>query len=345
MLSDEIYMQRGIELALLGQGNVAPNPMVGAVITYDGKIIGEGYHQEFGKAHAEVNAIKSVEDKTLLPKSTMYVTLEPCSHYGKTPPCADLIVKHQFKRVVIGCTDTFSEVSGSGIKRLNDAGITVVVGILESKCRELNKHFFTFHENKRPFIFLKWAQTINGKMDKGNSDQKVTQISSVESKALVHQWRKQHQAILVGKNTIKNDNPSLTVRAVTGKNPIRIVLDSSADLSADFNVFNNAARTIVFNTVRHEVFDNIEYIRLYDLSPNSILKKLAELDVISVLIEGGAQTLQSFIDADLWDEAAILHGNISFQEGTNAPKFSAKSNYSFEYFDDRISMYSKNNKI
>jgi len=345
MHSDEKFMKRCIELALLGQGNVAPNPMVGAVIVFEGKIISEGYHHEFGKAHAEVNAVNSVSNKSLLSKATIYVSLEPCSHHGKTPPCTDLLVQHQFKRVVIGCLDTFSEVSGKGVQRLKDAGIDVTIGCLELECRQLNKHFFTFHEKKRPFIFLKWAQTVNGKIDNDSNDKNITWISSPESKTLVHQWRNNHQAILVGKNTIKNDNPSLTVRAVSGKNPIRIILDSNANLTLDYNVFNNEARTIVLNLVKKETIDNVEYIKLNNLSPISILQKLTELNIISVLIEGGAQTLQSFIDANLWDEAAILHGNVSFEEGTNAPIFSAKSNYSFEYFGDTISMYSKNDKI
>lgn len=344
MLLDEKFMQRGIELALLGQGNVAPNPMVGAVIVYNGKIIGEGYHQEFGESHAEVNAINNVKDKSILSESTIYITLEPCAHHGKTPPCADLIVKHQFKRVIIGCMDTYSEVSGKGIQRLKNAGIDVKTGCLEVECRELNKQFFAFHEKKRPFVFLKWAQTVNGKMDKGSNDKSVTWISSPESKTLVHQWRKNHQAILVGRNTIENDNPSLTVRSVTGKNPIRIVLDSNASLTSDFNVFNNEARTIVFNLKKQEVINTIEFVQLENMSPNSILQKLTELNIISVLIEGGAKTLQSFIDADLWDEAGILEANISFEEGTNAPTFKTKSNYSFKYFGDTISMYSKNDK-
>lgn len=343
MLLDDKFMQRGIELALLGQGNVAPNPMVGAVIVYNRKIIGEGYHQKFGEAHAEVNAFESVEDKSQLSESTIYVTLEPCSHYGKTPPCADLLVKHKFKRVVIGCVDTFSEVQGKGIERLREAGIDVHIGCLENECRELNKQFFTFHEKKRPFIFLKWAQTINGKLDNGIPDQTVTWISSPESKTLVHKWRNAHQAILVGRKTVENDNPSLTVRAITGKNPIRIVLDSELKLALTHSVFNKESKTIVFNLKKSEVVQEIEFVQLEEMTPKSILEALYDLNIISVLIEGGAQTLQSFIDSELWDEAAIITGNSSFEEGTNAPQLKHKINHSFEYFGDRISMYSKNN--
>lgn len=342
MLVDEKFMQRGIELALLGQGNVAPNPLVGAVIVHQGKIIGEGYHKKYGEAHAEVNAVNSVLDISLLSEATIYVTLEPCAHVGKTSPCANLIVQHQFKRVVIGCVDSFSAVSGKGIERIRESGIDVTVGCLENECRQLNKHFFTFHEKNRPFVFLKWAQTLDGKIDNGNHNQNVTRISSEESKTLVHQWRNNHQAILVGRKTVENDNPSLTVRAVFGKNPIRIVLDPKANLALDYNIFNNEARTFVLNLLKNKTIDNVEYIKLNNLSPISILEKLTELNIISVLIEGGAQTLQSFIDANLWDEAAILQGNVSFEEGTYAAKLNRKSNYSFEYFGDTISMYSKN---
>ena len=343
MLSDDKFMQRGIELALLGQGNVAPNPMVGAVIVHQGKIIGEGYHQKFGEAHAEVNAINSVKDKSILSESTIYVTLEPCSHYGKTPPCADLIVKHKFKRAVIGCLDTFSEVKGKGIDRLQEAGVDVQVGCLENECRELNKHFFTFHEQKRPFVFLKWAQTINGKLDSGISNQTVTWISSQESKTLVHKWRNAHQAILVGRKTVENDNPSLTVRAISGTNPTRIVLDSELKIPLTYSVFNKESKTIVFNLKKSEKVQNIEFVKLKEMSPKSILEALYRLNIISVLIEGGAETLQSFINVDLWDEATIIIGNATFENGTDAPQLKNQVKHSFEYFGDTISMYSKNN--
>jgi len=336
-------MRRGIDLAMLGQGYVAPNPMVGAVIVYNGKIIGEGYHRQFGEAHAEVNAINNVKDKSLLAESTIYVTLEPCAHHGKTPPCADLIAKYNFKRVVIGCIDTFSEVQGKGIVRLKEAGIEVNVGCLDNECRELNKQFFTFHEKQRPFVFLKWAQTTNGKLDNGNSDQTITWISSPESKTLVHKWRNEHQAILVGRKTVENDNPSLTVRAITGKNPIRIVLDSELRLPLTRAVFNSESKTIVLNLRKTEVNNEVEFLQLNELTPTSILEALYQLNIISVLIEGGAQTLQSFIDADLWDEAAIITGASSFEKGTDAPKLEHKSTHSFDYFGDTFSIYSKKN--
>lgn len=343
MLLDETFMQRGIDLALLGQGNVAPNPMVGAVIVYNNKIIGEGYHQKFGEAHAEVNAINSVLDVSVLSESTIFVTLEPCAHFGKTPPCADLIVKHKFKRVVIGCVDTFSEVKGKGIERMRQAGIDVTVGCLENECRELNKHFFTYHEKKRPFLFLKWAQTLNGKLDSGTHDQTITWISSPESKTLVHTWRNKHQAILVGRKTVENDDPSLTVRTISGANPTRIVLDSALKLPLTHSVFNKKSKTFVFNIKKSEKVQNIEFVKLKEMTPKSILETLYELNIISVLIEGGAETLQSFINVDLWDEAAIITGTTTFANGTDAPQLKSQVNHSFEYFGDTISMYSKNN--
>ena len=334
-------MRRGIELAYLGQGNVAPNPMVGAVIVHQGKIIGEGYHQQYGEAHAEVNAVNSVSDKNILKESTIYVTLEPCAHHGKTPPCADLIVKHKFKRAVIGCTDTFSEVSGKGIERLKVAGIKVEVGCLETECRELNKHFFTFHEQKRPFVFLKWAQTKNGKMDSGEHNQQITRISSKESQTLVHTWRNDHQAILVGKQTVLNDDPSLTVRAIKGTNPIRIVLDSNLSLTRTAKVFNSEARTIVLNLKEFSKKNGVEFIQLTEMTPQQILSALTDLNIISVLIEGGAKTLQSFIDSNLWDEAAIIESNHSFEQGTNAPQLDNHLNIkTYEYFEDQIFLYS-----
>ena len=345
MLLDETFMQRGIELALLGQGEVAPNPMVGAVIVYNNKIIGEGYHQKFGEAHAEVNAINSVLDISVLSESTIFVTLEPCAHFGKTPPCADLIVKHKFKRVVIGCVDTFSEVKGKGIERMRQAGIDVTVGCLENECRELNKHFFTYHEKKRPFLFLKWAQTLNGKLDSGTHDKTITWISSPESKTLVHTWRNKHQAILIGRKTVENDNSSLTIRAISGKNPVRVILDSNLKIPLTYTVFNDEAPTIVLNLLKSEVSHGVEFIQLNEMSPSEIVKALYEKNIISVLIEGGAQTLQSFIDADLWDEAAVIVGTSSFEKGTNAPLLNSQVNHSFEYFGDTISMYSKTKKL
>lgn len=303
MHSDEFYMQRCIDLAKLGSGSVAPNPMVGAVIVHNDRIIGEGYHMIFGGPHAEVNAIKSVKEKNLLPESTIYVSLEPCAHFGKTPPCCDLIVAKQFKRVVIGIRDPFSKVDGAGIERISNAGIEVKVGVLEQECKELNKAFITAHTLKRPYITLKWAQTPSGKIDAGQSNKEVNWISAPETQVFTHQLRVENQAILVGYNTVINDDPSLTVRAVNGPNPIRVVLDKEGTLNKDHKVFNSEAETIV----------------LSENEPKHILSALYDKGIISVLIEGGRKTLQTFIDDDLWDEAYMIVGQTDFENGTSAP--------------------------
>jgi len=343
MVKDEVFMQRCIELAKLGEGNVAPNPMVGAVIVLKGKIIGEGYHREYGQAHAEVNAVNSVLDKDSLKKATIYVSLEPCAHFGKTPPCADLIVQYQFKKVVIGCLDTFSEVSGKGIKRLTDVGIEVVVGVLEKECRILNKRFFTFHEKKRPYIILKWAQTKDGFLDKNRDEASkgVNWISSPETQILVHQWRSEEQAILVGRKTVENDNPSLTVREVNGKNPIRILIDSQLKISSDSNIFNSDAKTIILNKIKSEETANCKWVKLNDLNTDSILKILYELNIQSVFIEGGSKTLQHFIVDHSWDEARVIVGNTNFNDGLKAPKINYIPTEKFSFSTDKIYIYTK----
>jgi len=320
-VNDAYYIQRCLDLAVKGFGHVAPNPMVGAVIVHNGEIIGEGYHQRYGEAHAEVNAVNSVLNKELLKESTIYVSLEPCAHYGKTPPCADLLVKHQFKRVVIGCVDTFSEVSGKGIERLKNAGIAVETGVLEYECRYLNRRFFTFHEKKRPYVILKWAQTLDGFIDKKrtNQDTGINWITGEATQKEVHTWRSQEQAILIGKNTALNDNPSLTVRAVEGNNPIRIVLDRNLEVPSEFALFNSEAPTIVLNTIKHDPNENIQWIQLPEMTPKCILEALYQQNIQSVIIEGGAETLNSFIKSNLWDEARILTGNTQFEDGLPAP--------------------------
>ncbi|MCH2224648.1 MAG: bifunctional diaminohydroxyphosphoribosylaminopyrimidine deaminase/5-amino-6-(5-phosphoribosylamino)uracil reductase RibD, partial [Crocinitomicaceae bacterium] len=304
---------------------------------HNGKIIGEGYHQKYGEPHAEVNAVNSVSDASLLSESTIYVSLEPCAHFGKTPPCADLLVKHQFKRVVIGCEDTFSQVSGRGIKRLQDAGIQVELGILEKECRLLNRHFFTFHENKRPYVLLKWAETKNGLIDNSEGEnEQVSWISCPETKALVHQWRSHHAGILVGKNTVMADNPSLTVREVKGSNPIRIVLDGQLSLHDSYSVKNDEASTLILNTKKSEIIGSNEYIKLTELTPKQILSVLFEKGIQSVLIEGGKKTLESFIKDNLWDEARVIQGSTTFDTGTSAPKIHQESDKIESFFSDRI---------
>lgn len=337
IIPSKTYIQRCIQLAKMGKGNVAPNPMVGAVIVHDGKIIGEGYHEKYGEAHAEVNAVNSVEDKSLLKESTIYVSLEPCAHFGKTPPCAELLVKHQFKKVVIGCSDSHDRVAGKGVQILKSAGIEVELGVLENECRALNKAFFTFHEQKRPFVLLKWAQTPNGFIDNSEGkDGEVSWISTPETQSLVHQWRSESQAILVGKNTVLADNPSLTVRKVTGRNPIRILLDKNLEVPIDKSIFNDESRTIILNASKTETIGTNEYIQINDFSIQSILSHLHSLNIQSVLVEGGAKTLQSFIDAKLWDETKIIIGKNEFESGTKAPKLTVLPTEEVDFFGDRI---------
>jgi diaminohydroxyphosphoribosylaminopyrimidine deaminase/5-amino-6-(5-phosphoribosylamino)uracil reductase len=333
-------MTRCLELARHGTGRVAPNPLVGAVIVLEDKILGEGYHQAYGGPHAEVNAIASVRDKSLLSKCTIYVSLEPCAHHGKTPPCADLLAKHSFNRAVIGCTDSFSEVSGKGIERLKSAGIDVTLGVLESKCREINRHFFTFHEKKRPYILLKWAQTPNNLIDNSEgSSGTVSWITAPETQVKVHGWRSQHQAILVGKNTVTEDNPSLTVRAVEGKNPIRIILDSNLSLDTSVTAMNNEAPTIVFNQVKSVVLETIKFIKVEKMNVQSILDAIYEEGIQSVLVEGGSATIQSFIDTGLWDETRIITGQQKFISGTSAPTLSGEIYKQEVFFKDQINYY------
>ncbi len=330
-------MRRCLQLAALGKGQVAPNPMVGAVIVLNGKIIGEGYHERFGEAHAEVNAVASVEDQSLLNESTIYVSLEPCAHYGKTPPCADLLVSKKFKRVVVGTLDVNAQVFKKGIKRLEDAGIEVTVGVCEKECQELNRPFFTFHAKKRPYVLLKWAQTKNGFLDNASGEKgEVSWISAPETQVLVHQWRSEHQAILVGKNTVLNDNPSLTIRSIKGNNPVRVLLDSHNEIATDAAIKDNQAETIVLNVERSETLNNIRYVKLDTMTPESILAVLYELNIQSILIEGGAQTLQSFIDANLWDEARVITGRNEFLSGTKSPRIEGEKKTQTVIYGDEI---------
>jgi diaminohydroxyphosphoribosylaminopyrimidine deaminase/5-amino-6-(5-phosphoribosylamino)uracil reductase len=342
MFSDEFYMRRCIELALLGAGNVAPNPLVGALIVLNDKIIGEGYHQMYGQAHAEVNAINSVKNKELLSEATIYVSLEPCAHFGKTPPCVDLILKYKFKRVVIGSKDPFHEVDGKGIEKLIAAGIEAKVGVLEQDCLKLNKRFFTFHNKKRPYVILKWAQTKDGFIDKKrdeNSEKKINWISSPETQSLVHAWRSQEQAILVGRNTVVTDNPSLTVREVNGKNPTRIVIDSQLSIQNSASIFNDEVETIIFNRQKNEKINNIHFYKLESIDTKVILKALYELGIQSVFIEGGSRTLQHFLVNHDWDEARVIVGNSIFKDGIKAPVIQGIPKFHQEFSNDKIYYY------
>ncbi len=322
------YIQRCLQLAAQGREKTAPNPMVGAVIVHNGKIIGEGYHTASGFAHAEVEAINSVADLSLLKESTMYVSLEPCSHFGKTPPCAKLIIEKQIPRVVVGTLDPFPAVSGNGVRMLQEAGINVKVGILEQECRVLNKAFFCHLENKRPYIILKWAQTKDGFIDKvrvAGEKPHPTPISNDMTRSLVHKLRSEVQAILVGTTTAINDNPSLTVRFWSGNNPTRLLLDKSLRVPQDSVLFDGNVPTLVFTEKVQTNKPNCEYIQI-DFSKNVISEMIDELYdrcFQSLLVEGGCQLLQSFIDLDLWDEVQVEVADICFGEGTAAPKFKA----------------------
>ncbi|MCK5815194.1 MAG: bifunctional diaminohydroxyphosphoribosylaminopyrimidine deaminase/5-amino-6-(5-phosphoribosylamino)uracil reductase RibD [Flavobacteriaceae bacterium] len=325
----EIYISRCIELSKKGLGTTRPNPMVGCVIVCDSIIIGEGYTSPYGGNHAEVNAIAAVEDISLLKNATLYVSLEPCSHFGKTPPCSNLIVSSGIKKVVVGVVDDNSLVSGKGIDYLKSNGVEVIVGVLEDACKEVNKRFFTFHQRKRPYVILKWAETKDGFIDKirKEGEPKVpTWISNQYAQQLVHKWRSEEQAILVGTNTVIQDNPKLNVRSWVGENPIRLVLDRTMRIPADVNVFDNSVKTIVFTGKELETAlekDNLEFVQI-DFSENipaQVCELLYQQEIQSVIIEGGTQTLQSFINADLWDEARVFVGDVVFGKGVKAPLF------------------------
>jgi diaminohydroxyphosphoribosylaminopyrimidine deaminase / 5-amino-6-(5-phosphoribosylamino)uracil reductase len=342
MMTDQTYMQRCLELAKLGAGNVAPNPMVGALLVYDERIIGEGYHQKYGEAHAEVNCINSVSkaDIHLIEKSTLYVSLEPCAHYGKTPPCSELIITKKIPNVVVGCRDSYEEVAGKGIENLKAAGANVTVGVLEKECLELNKRFFTFHEQQRPYIILKWAQSENHKI--ANADLSRVLISNEETNRLAHKWRSEEAAILVGTNTALHDNPSLTTRLWSGNNPVRLVIDMDLKLPASLAVFDREATTIVFNKTKQEPGENIIYYKLNgDNIVPQILQALYELKIQSVIIEGGAKTLQRFIDNNSWDEARVItNQQLQIKNGIDAPNLKGEQ-LSFEekILNDTIHYY------
>jgi diaminohydroxyphosphoribosylaminopyrimidine deaminase/5-amino-6-(5-phosphoribosylamino)uracil reductase len=381
-------MQRCLELAARGAGFVAPNPMVGAVLGHDDRIIGEGWHQRYGEAHAEVNCIASVkqEDKNLISQSTLYVSLEPCAHFGKTPPCADLIIKKKIPKVVIGCRDPFKEVDGKGIEKLKAAGVEVEVGISEFECKDLNKRFFTFYTQHRPFIILKWAQTGDGKIaaslnpsEGRTSDSDKTKIdyssqiihqnettpviaesrnppsegreaavqrlliSNEYSNRLVHQWRSEEASILIGTNTALLDDPELTTRLWPGPSPIRLVVDMDLKLPSTLKIFNQQGRTIIFNTVKHEDKGNVSYYKVMnDVSlVHQMMNALYQLKIQSVLVEGGAKLLQSFIDEGMWDEARVIKNEkLIINNGLNAPVLKeTKKVFRQKLLSDTIEIY------
>ncbi|MDR5589768.1 bifunctional diaminohydroxyphosphoribosylaminopyrimidine deaminase/5-amino-6-(5-phosphoribosylamino)uracil reductase RibD [Christiangramia sp. SM2212] len=320
----EKYIKRCIELAQNGLGTTYPNPMVGSVVVHEEKIIGEGWHQKAGEPHAEVNAINSVKDKSLLKKATIYVSLEPCSHFGKTPPCSDLIIEKEIRKVVIGTMDPFAKVAGRGIKKLMDAGCEVNVGILEKECLELNKRFFTFHKKHRPYIILKWAQTQDGFIAPTERDEKrPVWITNKYSGILVHKWRSEEAAILVGTSTAIQDNPSLNVRKWTGNDPVRIVIDKDLKIPKNYALLDGNIKTIVlYNSTENPIEKENLIFRKFDFTENiaeQVCNMLYENETQAVIIEGGTQTIQQFIDANLWDEARIFKGKSSFSTGVAAP--------------------------
>lgn len=333
----EIFMQRCLQLATNGMGQVAPNPMVGAVLVHEGRIIGEGYHKLYGQAHAEVNCIQRVPEDLvpLIPKSTMYVSLEPCSHHGKTPPCADLLISRRIPRVVVGCVDSFSAVAGRGIRMMQDAGIEVITGVLEAECRALNKRFFTFHEQQRPYVILKWAQSADGFIAGENG--RPVRISNAYTDRWVHQWRSNEMAIMVGTNTALNDDPSLTARLWPGKNPIRIVIDRTLRIPPTAKLYNGDAQTIFITEEKTESGIQLDFSK--DIIPQ-LLPALHAASIQSVIVEGGAQLLQHFINSGQWNEARVITGVKPIGKGISAPVLmNASLQDETELYGDRIAYY------
>lgn len=336
-MNHTLYMRRALELAEWGRGYVSPNPKVGCVIVYQDRIIGEGWHRAYGGPHAEVHAINSVENQSLLPESTVYVTLEPCAHWGKTPPCANLLVEKKVKKVIIAAVDSNPLVGGKGIEILKNAGIAVETGVLEEEARWQNRRFFTQIEKQRPYVILKWAQTEDGLVARENFDSKW--ISNAQSRQLVHKWRAEEDAILVGKNTAAYDNPRLDVRDWVGKNPIRVVLDSHLGLPKNLNLFDQSIPTLIFNTVKSESIENLEWIRLSEINPEVILKELHSRKIQSLIVEGGSQVLSQFIESGLWDEARVFTAPTRFDRGISAPILNQNPSETLSIDTDRLDIY------
>ena len=337
-MNDESLMRRCIQLARLGHGFVAPNPMVGAVLLYGGKIIGEGWHREFGQHHAEINALHEIKDKEILSSSILYVNLEPCSHQGKTPPCADEIIRQGIKKVVIGMTDPNPEVNGKGIQKLKNAGVEVVVNVELKECQLLNKRFITYYEKQRPYLILKWAQSADGYIGRKNEQ---IQISNDLSGILTHQWRSQESAIMVGTNTIRTDNPQLNIRHWFGKKPLRITIDKRKYISRDLHILDDKQSTLIYTYLESEKNQKLEYEKL-NTEENvlkQIMQSIYQRQVQSVLIEGGAYLLNEFLTASLWDEVRIFNSPMILNSGIKAPVPSFSS-FSEEFLgDNRLVCY------
>lgn len=336
--SHELYMKRALELASNGRGHVSPNPLVGCVIVHDGKIIGEGWHQKYGEAHAEVNAIQAVHDKNILKESTLYVNLEPCSHFGKTPPCADLIIEHQVQKVIMANYDPNPLVQGGGVKKLRDAGITVIPEILSGEGAELNKRFFTYITRKRPYIILKWAETSDGFIARQNNDSRW--ISDEYSRQLVHKWRSEEDAVLVGSGTAWYDNPSLNVRDWSGRNPVRVVIDRHLKLGSNQNLFDHSQKTICYNLVKEEAHKNLLFVQLKKENfLESLLEHLYSRNIQSLIVEGGAQIHNAFIKGNLWDEARVFVSPQKFMKGVRAPLLPAVLQDEYKLQDDWLRIF------
>lgn len=359
-MDHKLYMQRCLELAAIGTRNAMPNPSVGAVLVHNGSIIGEGYTSAFGGAHAEVNCINSVQEanKHLIPDSTLYVSLEPCSHYGKTPPCCDLIIARQIKNIVTGIVDPHVKVAGNGIRKLQEAGSNVITGILEEECRESNKRFFTFHEKRRPYVILKWAESADGYLSPKKINLNILRqaqedfnnielkqpvwITNKYSRQLVHKWRSEEAAILAGTQTVLDDNPILDVRDWKGKNPIRVVLDRQGRIPDGYSVKNNIIKTIVLTEKDNFTnLENLEFVTIAfdDSLAKNVLEVLYRHNLLSVIIEGGRQTLQTFIDEGLWDEARVFKGTVTFEGGTKAPVINGKLSAKESILNDELLIF------
>lgn len=341
MKNPQLYMERCLQLAQLGLGYVSPNPIVGAVLVHDYRIIGEGYHQKLGGAHAEVNCINSVspEDKALIPLSTLFVSLEPCSHFGKTPPCTDYILMHGIRQVVIACSDSSAKVNGKGIQILRDAGVEVIEHVLEEEAQWLNRRFFTNCALQRPHIVIKWAETADGFI---GSQLQRTKISSIHTDPMVHQWRSQEDAIWVGYQTALVDNPRLNVRFAIGKNPIRIVFDRDCTLPPSLHLFDQTQDTIVFNTIKSTSKPNLTYLKIDPENyVQQIIDNLESFDISSILVEGGTQLITKLFDMNAWDEARIIHSPMTLDQGIQAPQLPSQHQMIEAYTSspDRISIY------
>tara|TARA_B100001093_G_C26793241_1_gene999945 strand:+ start:342 stop:1358 length:1017 start_codon:yes stop_codon:yes gene_type:complete len=320
-------MNRCLDLALNGIGKVSPNPLVGSVLVYDNQIIGEGFHEKYGLSHAETNAIKNVKDKSLISKAILYVNLEPCSHHGNTPPCCEMIVSNNIRHVVIGCLDNSTKVNGKGIDYLKSKGVKVTLGVLEEQCKNINRRFFVNHQLNRPYIILKWAQSKDGFIDKKrvNNQKGINWITQKETKKIVHQWRAQEDAILVGRKTVTNDNPELTVRESKGMNPLRVVMDPNLKLNLDSNVFNMQSKTIIVNQIKNQSSNHLTYLKIKENNNlNDLFKYLQKHKIGSIIVEGGAKTINYFIQKNIWDEARVITGDVNFNDGLKAPKINGK---------------------